>query len=58
MNLNENCRVTCRKTKMCPLNITLLHKFLYGFTKRNTKYLFLQKNLTRKKMEICTSAQI
>ena len=49
INLNENCRVTCRKTKMCPLNITILHKFLYGFTKRSTKYLFFKKKISHEK---------
>ena len=34
---------------MCPLNITLLHKFLYGFTKRSTKYMFLQNKSNTKK---------
>ena len=27
INLNENFRKTCRKTKMCPFNLTFLRKF-------------------------------
>ena len=48
INLNENFRKTCRKTKMCPFNLTFLRKFLYRITTRSTKSLFLQNCLTKK----------
>ena len=46
-----------RKTNTCPLNITLLHSFLYRLTIRGMEILFLQKkfnlyaNLSRTKWE-------
>ena len=58
INLNDNCRIICRKMKMCLLNITSLHTFLYRITTRKTKSLFLHKNLTRKKIKISTSLEI
>ena len=48
INLNENFRKTCRKTKMCPFNLRFLRKFLYRITTRSTKSLFLQNYLTKK----------
>ena len=32
INLIDNCRVICRKTKMCPFNITFIHKLLHRIT--------------------------
>ena len=48
INLNDSCRIICRKTKMCPLNITFLHTFLYRIAIKSMKSLFLKKNLTMK----------
>ena len=43
INLRENCKIMCRKTKTCSLNITFLHKFLYRVSIRSMKSLFLSK---------------
>ena len=43
IKLRANCRINCRKTITCPLNITFLHKFLYRFTMRSMKNVFLMK---------------
>ena len=51
INLTDNCRIICRKTKMCHFNITFLHKFLYRITITSMESLFLQKNLTKKNDE-------
>ena len=48
INLNENFRKTCRKTKMCPFNLSFLCKFLYRITTRSRKSLLLQNYLTKK----------
>ena len=58
INVNDKCRVTCRKTKMCPLNITFLHKPFYKIVIKSLKSLFLHKNLTRKMIKIAFSPQI
>ena len=39
-------------TKICPFNIMLLRKFLYGITTRSTKNLFLNKNINSKIIKI------
>ena len=49
INLNDDFRITCRKTKMCILNITFSHKLLCRIARDSTKSLFLNKNLGRKK---------
>ena len=48
INLNDNLRITCRKTKICLFNFRFLHTFLYRITTRSTKSLFLQNYLTKK----------
>ena len=48
INLNDSHSIICRKMKICPLNITFLHKFLYRIPIKSMKSLFLQKNLTMK----------
>ena len=58
ISLKENSRIICRKTTMCPLDITFLHTFLYRITRKSTERFFLHKNLTKKKMKISTSPQI
>ena len=58
INLIDNCRIICRKTKMCHFNITFLHKFLYRITITSMESLFLQKNLTKKTMKRSYSPQI
>ena len=58
ININDIFRITWKKTKMCPLNITILHKFLSRITKRSTKNLFLHKNLRTKKIKMSSSPQI
>ena len=58
ISLNDNCRITCRKTKMCPLNITFLHKPLYRITTTILKSLFLQKNLRTQTIKRFYSHQI
>ena len=59
INLNDNFRITWRKAKICPLNITVLYKFFYGITTRSTKRsLFSHKHLTKRKIKISTSSQI
>ena len=37
IKLQANCRINCRKTITCPLNITFLHKFLYRVTMTSMK---------------------
>ena len=49
IDLIDNIKITCRKSKMCLLNITFLHKLFYRITTRITKSLFLHKTLARKK---------
>ena len=46
--VNDNCRIICRKMKICPFNITFLLTFLYRIAIKDMKSLFVQKNLTRK----------
>ena len=58
INLNENCVIICRKMKLCPLNITFLHKFLYRISMMTMKRWFLQKNKMRKMIKISNSRQI
>ena len=48
INLIDNCRVICRKTKMCPLNITFLHKFLHRIIIKSMKSSFLHKKFNKK----------
>ena len=56
LNLNENFRITIRKTKICPLHIRFLHMFWYRITIGRAKTLFLLKNLTSKNIKMSTSA--
>ena len=58
VNLNGNCRITSRKTKICPFNITFLYKPLYRITTTILKSLFLQKNLRTQTIKRSNSAQI
>ena len=58
INLNDDCRLIWRKTKKCPLNITLSNKFFYIITIKSIKTLSLQKNLTRKMIKISISHRI
>ena len=44
INLIDNCRIICRKTKMCHFNITFLHKFLYRITITSMESFFYKKN--------------
>ena len=50
--------VVFRKTKMSPLNITFIQKFLERIAIKSMKSLFLQKYLTRKMIKIYSSSQI
>ena len=45
IKLHGNCRINCRKTITCSLNITFLHKLFYRVTMRSMKSLFLMKKL-------------
>ena len=45
IKLYANCRINCRKTIACPLNITFIHKLSYRVTMRSMKSLFLMKKL-------------
>ena len=40
INCNDNCRIICSKTKICPLNITFLQKILYRIVINSMKNLF------------------
>ena len=45
INLRDNCKTICSKTKTCPLNITFLYKFLYRVISISMKsFLLLEKS--------------
>ena len=48
INVNDYCKVTCRKTKMLTIIKRFLPKFLYKITTRKTKGFLLHKNLKKK----------
>ena len=58
MKRSDNCRIICRKTKMCPLNILILHKVFIGIkpkeyeklvlTEKVTNSLYIEKNIFEK----------
>ena len=58
INLNDNCRLICKRTNICPLNIMFIHKFLYIIIITSIKNFILQNNLTRKTMKRFYSVQI
>ena len=58
INVNDGFRITCRKTMISALNITLLGKFMYRIITRSTKSLLLHKNLTRKTIKMSSCHQI
>ena len=59
MNLNDNCRIICRKTKMCPLNITFLHKvFVLNCNKEFEKLVFNKKSNKKNDQNILFSSNL
>ena len=58
INLNDKCRIICRRTKMSHLHITFFHKSLHSITTSSPESLFLQKNLTKRNIKISTSPPI
>ena len=53
INLNDNCRIICRKTKMSSLNVTLLYRFLYRISIKGIKSLFFtEKSHKRNNQDI------
>ena len=58
VNPNGTLEKLVVKTKIRSLKIILLDKFLCRITTRNTKSLFLQKNLTGTKIKVSASSQM
>ena len=58
VNSNGTLEKLVVKTKIRSLKIILLDKFLCRITTRNTKSLFLQKNLTGTKIKVSASSQM
>ena len=58
VNPNGTLEKLVVKTRIRPLKIILLDKFLCRITTRSTKSLFLHKNLTGTKIKVSTSSQM
>ena len=42
--LSANCGLIWRKTNICPLNISFLHKFLYSYSKKYENFVSTEKS--------------
>ena len=56
--MNDNNRITLKKIKMSPLNITFFHRLSYGIRTSSTKAMLLQEKLTGTKIKLSTAFQI